>query len=163
MEGDMDVNKLWQNFLDTVQNHYMDFEGRVGRPQFWYFILVNAVIGVGVGIIAGITGLRLLESLFSLGMLLPTLALTARRLHDVGKPTSWVYILAIPFVLQILLGIMAIGSVFFIGLMILFAAFATLISLLTLAAACVIIYFCVQPGDAAPNQYGPVPPEFSPN
>jgi uncharacterized membrane protein YhaH (DUF805 family) len=32
--GQMDINKLWQNFLDTVTNHYMDFNGRVGRAQF---------------------------------------------------------------------------------------------------------------------------------
>ena len=36
----MDFNKLWQNFMDTVQNHYMDFNGRMGRAQFWYYILV---------------------------------------------------------------------------------------------------------------------------
>src|SRR6202012_45130 len=112
-EGSMDVNKLWQNFLDTVQNHYLDFEGRVGRPQYWYFVLVSAVLGIAVGIVAGITGLRLLQTLFDLAMLAPWLAITARRLHDVGKPTSWVYILAIPFLLEILLGLMAVGSMFF--------------------------------------------------
>jgi uncharacterized membrane protein YhaH (DUF805 family) len=159
----MDVNKLWQNFADTVQNHYLDFEGRIGRPQFWYFVLVNAVVGIGVSIIAGITGLRLLETLFSLGMLAPSLGMAARRLHDVGKPTSWIYILAIPFVLEIFLGLMAVGSMFFLGLMVIFALLATLISVLTLVAAVVIIYFCVQPGDPASNQYGPVPPVFSPN
>ena len=158
----MDVNKLWQNFADTVQNHFMDFDGRVGRPQFWYFVLVNAVISIGVSIVAGITGLHVLDSLYSLGMLLPMLGMTARRLHDVGKPTSWVYILAIPFILEILLGFAAVAGMFFIGLAFLLAGLATLISLLTLVAAIVIIYFCAQPGDAGANQYGPVPPVFSP-
>jgi uncharacterized membrane protein YhaH (DUF805 family) len=153
----MDVNKLWQNFLDTVQNHYMDFDGRVGRPQFWYFVLVNVVISIGVGI-----HINLLQTLYSLVMLLPSLGMAARRLHDVGKPTSWIYILAIPFILEILLGIMAVSSMFFIGLAIFFASIAMLVSLLALAAAIVIIYFCVQPGDAGANQYGPVPPVFDP-
>jgi uncharacterized membrane protein YhaH (DUF805 family) len=38
-----------------------------------------------------------------------------------------------------------------------------LISLLSLAALIVIIYFCAQPGDAGSNPFGPVPPVFSPN
>jgi uncharacterized membrane protein YhaH (DUF805 family) len=159
----MDFNKLWQNFADTVQNHYLDFDGRVGRPQFWYYVLVNVVVGVLVSIVANITGLGLLRALYSLGLFLPTLGITARRLHDVGKPTSWVYILAIPFILEILLGILAFGGMFFVGLAFLFAGFATLISLLVLVALIVIIYFCAQPGDAGSNQYGPVPPVFSPN
>src|SRR6202012_132483 len=36
-EKQMDFNKLWANFLDTVQNHYVDFNGRVDRAQFWYY------------------------------------------------------------------------------------------------------------------------------
>jgi uncharacterized membrane protein YhaH (DUF805 family) len=158
----MDVNKLWQNFADTVQNHYLDFEGRVGRSQFWYFVLVNIVISLAVSIVAGATGLGLIRSLYSLGMFLPSLGMTARRLHDVGKPTSWIYILAIPFILEILLGFLAVGSMYFIGPVFFFASLVTLISLLTLIAAIVIIYFCAQPSDAGPNQYGVVPPVFDP-
>jgi uncharacterized membrane protein YhaH (DUF805 family) len=159
----MDFNKLWQNFADTVQNHYLDFDGRVGRPQFWYYVLVNVVVGIIVSFVASVTGLGLLRTLYSLGLFLPSLAITARRLHDVGKPTTWVYILAIPFILEILLGILSIGGVFLFGLAFLFAGFATLISLLVLVALIVIIYFCAQPGDAGPNQYGVPPPIFSPN
>ena len=44
LEGRMDINKLWQNFLDTVTNHYFDLNGRVGIAQFWYFVLVEVVI-----------------------------------------------------------------------------------------------------------------------
>lgn len=159
----MDLNKLWQNFADTVQNHYLDFDGRVGRSQFWYYVLVNVIVGILVGIVAGITGLGLLRTVYNLGLFLPTLGITARRLHDTGKPTSWVYILAIPFVLEIVLGILAISSVYFIGLALLFAGLATLISLLVLVAAIVIIYFCAQPGDAGPNEYGVPPTAFNPN
>ena len=60
----VDINKLWQNFLDTVTNHYMDFNGRVGRAQFWYYMLVYVVMWIGVSIVAGIVT-RLLSRLFS--------------------------------------------------------------------------------------------------
>ncbi|HUB85016.1 MAG TPA: DUF805 domain-containing protein [Rhizomicrobium sp.] len=159
----MDVNKLWQNFADTVQNHYLDFEGRVGRSQFWYYVLVNIVVGILVDIVAGLTGLGLLRTIYSLGLLLPSLGITARRLHDVGKPTSWIYLLAIPFLLEILLGIVAAGGMFFAGPLLLFANFVMLINLLVLVAVIAIIYFCAQPGIDGPNEYGPPPPVFTPN
>lgn len=159
----MDVNKLWQNFLDTVTNHYLDFDGRVGRPQFWYYILVQFVIGIGVGIVASILHLYGLSSLYGLALFAPTLGMIARRFHDVGKPTSWVLILAIPLILQLVLGLFALLSVFFLPLLLLFAGLAMLVGLLSLIAAVVVIYFCAQPGDAAANAYGPPPPVWTPN
>lgn len=159
----MDFNKLWQNFVDTIQNHYLDFDGRVGRPQFWYYMLVQVVVGIGVGIVAGILHLPGLSSLYGLVLFLPSLGMVARRFHDVGKPTSWVLLLAIPVVLELILGFLALISIFFLPLAFLFAGLAYLVSLLSLVAAIVVIYFCAQPGDAGANQYGAVPPVFSPN
>jgi uncharacterized membrane protein YhaH (DUF805 family) len=159
----MDLNKLWQNFADTVQNHYVDFDGRVGRPQFWYFMLVQFVVGIAVGTIAGIVHLPGLSSLYGLALFAPSLGMTARRFHDVGKPTSWVLILAIPLILELVLGFLALLSLFYLPLVFLFAGLAYIVSLLSLAAVIVVIYFCVQPGDAGPNQYGVTPPVFSPN
>src|ERR1700753_2881407 len=69
-EGIMDFNKLWQNFLDTVQNHYMDFSGRVGRPQYWYFILVCFLVEIVAAIVGGIL-LALISPVVSLLLLLP--------------------------------------------------------------------------------------------
>src|ERR1041384_3725935 len=98
----MDVGKLWQNFLDTVTNHYFDFNGRVGVAQYWYYVLVCVVLSIGVAIVASTT-IRVLSDLFSLALLLPNLGMTVRRLHDTGKPGIWVAILAAPLALLILL------------------------------------------------------------
>jgi uncharacterized membrane protein YhaH (DUF805 family) len=158
----MDFNKLWANFLDTLQNHYMDFNGRVGRPQFWYYILVV----VGVSIVASVVGsvtTRLISSLVSLALFLPNLGMTIRRFHDVGKPTSWVLILMIPLVAVIVLSILTVFSLLLGPLFLIFAGLTTIASLLALAATVVIIYFCAQPGVAGPNEFGPAPPEFAPN
>jgi uncharacterized membrane protein YhaH (DUF805 family) len=154
----VDFNKLWQNFLDTVTNHYMDFNGRVGRAQFWWYILVVVVLSIGVSIVASVT-VHLLSTLFSLAMLLPNLGMNVRRLHDVGKPGIWVLILAVPLLLMILLGLLVVLSA---GLLFGLLFLTPLISLLALAAAAVMIYFCVQPGDAGSNAYGPPPPVWTP-
>jgi len=156
----MDFNKLWQNFVDTVTNHYLDFNGRMGRAQYWYYILVVFVLAIGVAIVASVTT-RALSSLFSLALLLPNLGMTVRRLHDTGKPGIWVVLPLIPGVLMILLGSLvflggALGFLFFI------AAFATIIWLLWLAAMAVLIFFCAQPGQAGDNMYGPPPPVWTP-
>lgn len=156
----MDFNKLWQNFVDTVTNHYLDFNGRVGRAQYWYYILVVFVLAIGVWLVSSVTT-RALSSLFSLALLLPNLGMTVRRLHDTGKPGIWVLLPLIPGVLMIVLGSLAVlGGVF--GFLLFIAAFAMIIWLLWLAAMAVLIYFCAQPGQAGDNLYGPPPPVWTP-
>jgi uncharacterized membrane protein YhaH (DUF805 family) len=147
----MDVNKLWQNFLDTVTNHYIDFNGRVGRTQFWYYVLVVVVLTVGVGIVGSLTT-RLLSSLFSLALLLPNLGMGVRRLHDIGKPGIYILLPIVPSVL-------AVAFLFTIILW----PLAMLCWLATLAAMVLLIYWYIQPGAPDANTYGPPPAEFSPN
>jgi uncharacterized membrane protein YhaH (DUF805 family) len=156
----VDFNKLWQNFVDTVTNHYMDFNGRVGRAQFWYYVLVAAVLGIGVAIIAGIVT-HLLSTLFSLALLLPNLGMTVRRLHDTGKPGSWALLLLIPIVVQVLLGMMML-SVGMWGVFGVLYGLIQLVSLVSLVAIVIIIYFCAQPGDAGDNAYGAAPAAWTP-
>ncbi len=157
----IDFNRLWQNFVDTITNHYVDFNGRIGRPQFWYFVLVNVVVAIGVAIVGSILGLRVLSNLYSLAVLLPGIGITVRRLHDIGKPGSYVLIGFIPIALMIVLGLLSIlgGALGMLGF---FFVMMPIIMLLSLAAAVVLIYFCAQPGQAEANQYGPVPPVFEP-
>lgn len=158
--GEIDINKLWQNFLDTVTNHYVDFDGRVGRAQFWYYVLVTFVLGLAVGIVASLT-LHVLSTLFSLALLLPNLGMTVRRLHDTGKPGMWALLLAVPVCLAILFGLLAIlgGALGFLALLLVFGSLIWLASLVALA---VLIYFCAQPSMAGDNAYGPPPPVWTP-
>lgn len=146
----MDFNVLWQNFVDTLTNHYVDFDGRVGRTKFWYYVLVVVVLAILVGIVATVTT-RYLSTLFSLALLLPNLGMGIRRLHDIGKP--WFYVL-LPLVPSFL------AFVFFFMLL---WPLAMLCWLLTLAASLLLIYWYAQPGDPAPNMYGPPPPVWSPS
>jgi uncharacterized membrane protein YhaH (DUF805 family) len=157
----IDVNRLWQNYVDTITKHYVDFTGRVGRAQFWYFVLVNFVVAIVVAIVGSIIGIRSLSDLYSLALLLPTLGLTVRRLQDTGKPGSWVLIAFIPIVLMILLGIVSMlgGALGMLGFLF---VFMPIIGLAALAAAVTLIYLCAQPGQPEANQYGPVPPVFEP-
>lgn len=152
----LDVKRLWQNYVDTITKHYVDFTGRVGVKQYWYFVLVNFVVAIVLAILS-----RGLSDLYNLAVLLPTLGLTVRRLQDTGKPGSWVLIAFIPFVLMILLGIVSLlgGALGMLGFLF---VFMPIIALASFAAAVVLIYLCIQPGQPEANQYGPVPPIFEP-
>jgi len=79
--------------IKTCFNKYATFTGRAGRSEFWWFVLFN-LLATGA---ASIVGQRL-ESLVSLALLLPSLAVGARRLHDIGK-SGWFQLLwAIPLI-----------------------------------------------------------------
>ena len=76
-------------FLEAVKlafQHYADFKGRARRSEYWWFTLFNIIVGSVIGAIAP-------ESawIWSLVILVPTLALLVRRLHDAGK-SGWFYL-----------------------------------------------------------------------
>jgi uncharacterized membrane protein YhaH (DUF805 family) len=151
----IDFNKLWQNFVDTITNHYTDFGGRVGRAQFWYYVLVYALVGFVVAVVGGVVGMAgPLRGLYSLALLLPTVGMTARRLQDTGRPGSWAWLLAVPFGFAILMGLFAILTVLTLGLGAVFFLLSPLLGLASLAAIGLLIYFCAQPGETGPNAYG---------
>lgn len=160
----MDVNKLWQNFMDTVQNYYMDFSGRVGRAQFWYFILVCVVIEIAAAIVGGIIGTGLLGAVVGLALLLPTGGMAARRLQDSGQNGQlvWIWVL-VTGIYQVIALLTALSGPFgAVAFLYMFLSIGWLISLVSLVVTIIIIYFCVQPGTAGDNQYGPPPPAWSP-
>ncbi len=89
-------------FLDVMKK-YAVFNGRAGRPEFWYFFLSVFVLTL---VLAGIdylvlnaadTGFNILSSIFSLVILLPSIGVAVRRLHDTGRSGLWYLICLIPF------------------------------------------------------------------
>ncbi len=91
-------------FTDVVR-HYATFTGRTRRRTFWMFILTGILLAAGLALIDEALGLRastrpdddgLLVSLLTLALLLPTIAVTVRRLHDTGRSGSNLWLLLIP-------------------------------------------------------------------
>ncbi|MDP3761704.1 MAG: DUF805 domain-containing protein [Ramlibacter sp.] len=76
--------------VKTCFNKYADFSGRAARPEFWWFFLFQIV----VLLVARIIGGDILYGLVALALLLPSLAVGARRLHDIGK-SAWFLLLAL--------------------------------------------------------------------
>jgi uncharacterized membrane protein YhaH (DUF805 family) len=78
-------------WYSKAMKQYADFSGRARRKEYWMFFLFNVIFSF-VAILAIITWL------YYLAVLIPGLAVTVRRLHDVGKSGWWMLILLIPFV-----------------------------------------------------------------
>jgi len=160
----MDFNKLWANFMDNVQNHYMDFNGRMPRAQFWYFVLVCFVINIIAAIVGSfVTGL--VGAIVGLALLLPMGGAAARRMQDTGRSGQlvwiWVVVSGVYQIFALLLALSGpLGALAFLAF---FFTLGSLISLAMLVVSIAIIYFCAQPGQAEANAYGPVPPAWTPN
>ncbi|GGA04993.1 DUF805 domain-containing protein [Paenibacillus marchantiophytorum] len=87
-----------------VFKDYVGFSGRARRKEYWMFLLFNAIASTILVILDTIIGLNsVLPLLYSLAVLLPSLAVSFRRLHDTGRSAWWVLISLIPFVGSIIL------------------------------------------------------------
>jgi uncharacterized membrane protein YhaH (DUF805 family) len=162
--GQIDFNKLWQNFLDTVTNHYMDFSGRVGRAQFWYFILVCVGVGLAAAVLDAIVHTGLLGAIVGLALLLPIGGMAARRMQDTGRNGQLVWLWIVVSAIYQLVGLLMVlsGPLGALAFLYFFISIGWLISLVSLVVTIVVIYFCVQPGEAGANAYGPPPPVWTP-
>ena len=90
-------------YIECLKN-YAVFSGRARRTEYWMFTLFNFLIAVAIGLIVGLLGLpEWLPSIYSLAVLVPSLAVSVRRLHDIGKSGWWILIGLIPLIGAIVL------------------------------------------------------------
>ena len=112
-------------FIDTLKSRYMQFGGRATRSEFWYFALFNFIITALLTYIDMTFGLEYIHEVmittpamgeipakeymstesigylgtfYSIMVFIPTLALSFRRLHDIGKSAWWLFIIFAPFI-----------------------------------------------------------------
>jgi uncharacterized membrane protein YhaH (DUF805 family) len=80
--------------VKTVFSKYADFTGRAQRSEFWWWTLFNIVVSLVLSAVLGQT----LSSIWSLVVMIPSLAVGARRLHDIGKSGWWQLLALIPLI-----------------------------------------------------------------
>ena len=79
--------------IKTCFSKYADFSGRASRSEYWWWFLFLLLAGLATGIVS-----EKLSALLSLATILPSLAVGARRLHDIDK-SGWFQLLnLIPFI-----------------------------------------------------------------
>ncbi|MEI7450462.1 MAG: DUF805 domain-containing protein [Desulfomonile sp.] len=98
------------NWYLEVLKKYAVFGGRARRREYWSFALFNVLISIVLAIIDYVTGtfrpaggMGLLGTLYGLAVLIPSIAVSVRRLHDTDRSGWWLLIGLIPIIGAIIL------------------------------------------------------------
>ena len=148
---------------------YAQFSGRAPRAEYWWFYLGTIIATVCASIIDGILGFGSEGSfpvgpfygLLGLGLIIPSIAVTVRRLHDTNRTGWWILLPVVGYGLMIVIaggalagamtGDVEQSSATAFGGMFLIAALVAVISVI------VLFVFMVLRGTMGPNDYGPDP------
>ena len=85
--------------VKSVFSKYATFSGRARRSEYWYFFLFCFIVNLVLSALIGAAeGLAFLSTLWSLATLVPTWAVSWRRMHDIGKSGAWYFIILVPIV-----------------------------------------------------------------
>jgi uncharacterized membrane protein YhaH (DUF805 family) len=127
-QGTVPAESPIDNWKSIMTTKYAKFDGRARRAEYWWFAVINIVIGAVLWILTyalggGLSALFwLLYFVFLLATFIPGLAVAFRRLHDTNKSAAWLFVALIPL----------IGTI-------------------------ILLVFFFTDGDRAENRYGPSP------
>ena len=76
------------NWYVKVLKQYADFNGRARRKEYWMFVLINFIISMVLSMAGGAIEFPLLSTIYSLAVLIPSLAVAVRRMHDSNR-SGW--------------------------------------------------------------------------
>lgn len=107
----MDIKKAFETYYIGAVKRYFEFNGRTSRKAYWMFVLFNVIFSwlaialdnmFGTGDVTEVTiwGIQYgaFHNFYNLVLMIPGLAIAVRRLHDIGKEWSMMFILLIPVV-----------------------------------------------------------------
>ena len=84
-------------YLKVIQNNYANFNGRACRKEYWMFFLIHMLFLITWMIIGIINDSPLIFGIYILITIIPNLAVTVRRLHDINKSGWFLLISFIPY------------------------------------------------------------------
>jgi uncharacterized membrane protein YhaH (DUF805 family) len=156
---------------------YADFSGRSRRQEYWSWVLLQVIVGIGFLVLMMIVGgsvlasgslsgaasggiaimlIGLLELVWALACLVPNIAVTVRRLHDTNRSGWWILAPLVPYLVALFSMVGGISSGSGGGM-----AAAGMIGLLCILAAgvlgLVVLVFMFLEGTPGPNRFGADP------
>ena len=89
--------------IETVFRKYPEFSGRAARTEYWWWTLFYFLVSLVLGVIDGTMlfssgGTGPLGAIATLVLLLPTIAVSARRLHDTDRSAWWLLLFFVPVI-----------------------------------------------------------------
>ena len=132
-----------ESIRTCLKENYCNFEGRAPRSEYWWFALFAALLGIVTLVLDGFLGtyavtssgrmIGFINSIFLLAILLPSIAVAVRRLHDTDR-SGWFFLLILTPIVGAFFGD--------IGLLVSFVGWI------------VLLVFFVQRGDSGSNRFG---------
>lgn len=86
------------NYFIGALKKYADFSGRARRKEYWMYILIYFVLCIIVSALDAFLGMGFLSLIFSIALLIPSLSIATRRLHDTGRSGWWQLIALLPLI-----------------------------------------------------------------
>ena len=87
------------NWYLKAMKQYVDFSGRARRKEYWMYFMVYFLITLVCGVVEGVLSMPgTLTTIVALVHLLPSLGVTARRLHDTNRSAWWMLVSFIPVI-----------------------------------------------------------------
>jgi uncharacterized membrane protein YhaH (DUF805 family) len=131
---------------------YADFTGRARRREYWSFVLLTAIVFAILYFVERRFDLTwramgLPTLLFQLAILLPILAVGARRLHDTDRSGWWLIVFYGPGLVSALLPWLGLAD----------PRTALIVAVVSLIGLAVLVVFFVLEGTRGPNRFGPDP------
>lgn len=97
----MDVKEFWAPYV-SYWKKILDFEGKTNRKDYWMVVLANILISAVTGVLMLIPFVSyivyVLDSLYGVAVILPSIAIGVRRLHDTNRSGLWLLLGFIPIV-----------------------------------------------------------------
>ncbi len=155
--------------ISLVFRNYINFGGRAQRSEFWWFTLFSLISQAILNIIIPFVGW-----IYGLALLLPSLAVTVRRLHDTGRSAWWLLIYAViilGWIIGFIVLVIWIGAAWtgaaWTGIedpetdgwkaLVPILVFFFIWGLVSFVWAIILLILCALPGTIGPNRYGPDP------
>lgn len=91
-------------YLEVLRN-YAVLDGRAGREEYWQFTLLNIIISAALYL-----SFKDLWAVYTVAVLIPSIAVSVRRLHDIDRSGWWVLIVIVPLLLIVLLFMMLLDG-----------------------------------------------------
>ncbi|RZM83409.1 DUF805 domain-containing protein [Pseudoalteromonas rubra] len=95
---------MFDIYLSALKK-YAVFNGRARRKEYWLFMFCNIIVTIVLGLVDMTLGLYseesgfgLLSGLYALAVIIPSIALSIRRLHDTGRSGWWILISLVPVI-----------------------------------------------------------------
>lgn len=156
-----DTNMSPVDWAKRPLKRYANFKDRAPRAEYWWFYLfymialvlamvIDGAIGFGAG---GGIGVGPLYILLALGLIVPSIAVTVRRLHDTNRSGWWILLPVLPYAIVVAVALMATAAGSPTGIL----AGMGFGMILVFAAVIAFLIFMIMPGNKGPNRFGPDP------